>query len=89
MGWYCVPQEVEVEEEVVVVLGIPKEKTEFERDRKLEQSSGELAHQIKTEALGTNKHISKYDLYKDSLGNIVVKGKGGVGEAIPTGLKLN
>jgi len=57
--------------------------------KKLEQSSGESAHQIKTEVLGTNKNISQYDLYKDTQGNVLVKGKGGVGEAIPTGLKVN
>jgi hypothetical protein len=57
--------------------------------RKLEASTGESAHQIKTEALGTNKSIAQYDLYKDAQGNVFVKGKGGVGEAIPTGLKIN
>ncbi|MFN7640740.1 MAG: polymorphic toxin type 33 domain-containing protein, partial [bacterium] len=57
--------------------------------KKLEQSSGESAHQIKTEALGTNKNIFQYDLYKDTQGNVLVKGKGGVGEASPTGLKVN
>jgi RHS repeat-associated protein len=57
--------------------------------RKLERTTGESAHQIKTEALGTNKKIAQYDLYKDSQGNVFVKGKGGVGEAIPTGLKIN
>jgi len=57
--------------------------------KKLENTTGESAHQIKTEALGTNKNISQYDLYKDSQGNVFVKGKGGVGEAIPTGLKIN
>jgi hypothetical protein len=57
--------------------------------RKLEASTGESAHQIKTEALGTNKSIAQYGLYKDAQGNVFVKGKGGVGEAIPTGLKIN
>jgi RHS repeat-associated protein len=57
--------------------------------RKLEATSGESAHQIKTEALGTNKGIAQYDLYKDAQGNVLVKAKGGVGEAIPTGLKIN
>jgi hypothetical protein len=56
--------------------------------RKVEQSTGESAHQIKTEALGTNKNIAQYDLYKDAQGNVLVKAKGGVGEAIPTGLKV-
>jgi RHS repeat-associated protein len=36
--------------------------------RKLESSTGESAHQIKTEALGTNKSIAQYDLYKDTRG---------------------
>jgi hypothetical protein len=57
--------------------------------RKLEATTGESAHQIKTDALGTNKNIAQYDLYKDAQGNVFVKGKGGVGEAIPTGLKIN
>ena len=53
--------------------------------KRLESSTGESAHQIKSEALGTNKNISQYDLYKDAQGNVFVRGKGGVGEAIPTG----
>ncbi len=57
--------------------------------KKLENTTGETAHQIKAEALGTNKNISQYDLYKDSQGNVLVKGKGGVGEAQPTGLQIN
>jgi RHS repeat-associated protein len=57
--------------------------------RKLENTTGESAHQIKSEALGTNKNIAQYDLYKDAQGNVFVKGKGGVGESIPTGLKIN
>jgi hypothetical protein len=56
--------------------------------RNLEARTGESAHQIKAEALGTNKKIAQYDLYKDMHGNVFVKGKGGVGEAIPTGLKV-
>ena len=56
--------------------------------RKLEQTTGETAHQIKSEALGTTKNIAQYDLYKDLQGNILVKGKGGIGEAIHTGLKI-
>jgi RHS repeat-associated protein len=55
--------------------------------RKLEVEGG--AHQIKSEALGTNKGISQYDLYKDTSGNIYVTAKGGNGEAIPTGLNIN
>jgi hypothetical protein len=54
--------------------------------RKLEAEGG--AHQIKGEALGTNKAISQYDLYKDTSGNIYVAAKGGIGEAIPTGLNV-
>ena len=57
--------------------------------KKLEQTTGESAHQIKTEALGTNKNIAQYDLYKDVHGNVFLKAKGGTGEAIPTGLKVN
>jgi hypothetical protein len=56
--------------------------------RKLELETGELAHRIKTEALGTRYNVSRYDLYKDSEGNIFVKAKDGTGEAIPTGLKI-
>ena len=33
--------------------------------------------------------LAQYDLYKDTQGNVFVKGNGGVGEAIPTGLKIN
>lgn len=56
--------------------------------RKLERETGATAHQIKSEALGTNRNIAQYDLYKDSEGNVLVKAKGGSGEAIPTGLKI-
>jgi hypothetical protein len=55
---------------------------------RLESETGESAHQIKTEALGTNKNIAQYDLYKDAQGKVFVKAKGGVGEAIPTGLRI-
>ena len=55
---------------------------------KLESSTGESAHQIKSEALGTNKNIAQYDLFKDADGNVLVKAKDGVGEAINTGLKI-
>lgn len=55
--------------------------------RKLEAEGG--AHRIKSEALGTNKGISQYDLYKDTSGKIYATAKGGVGEAIPTGLNIN
>ena len=37
---------------------------------------------------GIAKHIAQYDLYKDFQGKIFVKAKGGVGEAIPTGLRI-
>ena len=56
--------------------------------KKLENSTGESAHRIKTEALGTRYDIAQYDLYKDAAGNVFVKAKGGVGEAIPTGLRI-
>jgi hypothetical protein len=44
---------------------------------------------IVTGFLGTNKNIAEYDLYKDTQGNVFVKGKGGVGEVIQTGLEIN
>lgn len=51
----------------------------------LEKNTGETAHQIKEGALGTDKNLSKYDLYKNSQGEIVAKPKGSSGPGEPTG----
>jgi RHS repeat-associated protein len=42
----------------------------------LEQNTGLTAHEIKADTLGTNKNLSKFDLYKNRNGDIVVKPKG-------------
>ncbi|MGK2886970.1 MAG: polymorphic toxin type 33 domain-containing protein, partial [Rhodococcus sp. (in: high G+C Gram-positive bacteria)] len=52
------------------------------------KKAGRDIHQIKAEALGTNKNLARWDLYKDKSGNILVKAKGGDGEAIQTGLNI-
>jgi filamentous hemagglutinin len=50
------------------------------------KENGLDAHQIKKEALATNKNLSKYDIYKDNdTGQLWVYRKGGKGEGIPTG----
>ncbi|MCC7001784.1 MAG: hypothetical protein IT357_06490 [Gemmatimonadaceae bacterium] len=48
------------------------------------QRAGEDVHEIKG-----GKNASKFDLFKDSKGNIFVKPKGGQGPGEPTGLNIN
>lgn len=47
------------------------------------------AHEIKQEVLGKKAPIARYDLYKDNVGNIYVKPKGGKGSGEPTGYNIN
>jgi hypothetical protein len=49
----------------------------------LEENTGQTAHDIKGDIVG--KNVSKYDLYKNANGAIVVKPKGGSGPGEPTG----
>jgi putative RNase toxin 33 of polymorphic toxin system len=51
--------------------------------KQLEASTGETVHQIKGDIVG--KNVSKYDLYKNAAGDIVVKPKGSSGSGEPTG----
>jgi RHS repeat-associated protein len=53
--------------------------------KNLESNTNQDAHAIKEDALGTDKGLSKFDLYKNSDGDIVVKPKGSSGEGEPTG----
>ncbi|MDQ6652330.1 MAG: polymorphic toxin type 33 domain-containing protein [Acidobacteriota bacterium] len=51
--------------------------------------TGQNAHEIKADALGTKKNLGKYDLYKDRAGNVSVKPKGGREPGEPTGYNIN
>jgi len=53
--------------------------------KNLEENTGQSAHEIKEDALGTDKNLSKFDLYKNSDGDIVVKPKGSSGAGEQTG----
>src|SRR5690606_4919656 len=52
---------------------------------KLLKNEGIDAHQLKREFLGEKAPISKYDLYKDASGEILILQKGGIGTPIRTG----
>ncbi len=49
------------------------------------KNSGIDAHQLKRDFLGSKVSISRYDLYKDASGEILILQKGGVGMPIRTG----
>jgi RHS repeat-associated protein len=53
--------------------------------KNLEANTGKGAHEIKEEALGTDKNLSKHDIYKNKDGDIVVKPKGSSGPGEQTG----
>lgn len=53
----------------------------------LEEQSGQSAHDIKGDMVG-NKNVSKYDLFKNKVGEVVVKLKNGKGAGEPTGHTL-
>jgi RHS repeat-associated protein len=62
--------------------GKPISKSEV---KNLEKNTGQSAHDIKKDALGTNKNISKHDIHKNSDGNLTVKPKGSSGKGEDTG----
>ncbi len=43
---------------------------------------------LKENALGTNKNISRYDIFQDAQGNLYVKPKDGSGEGIPLNINI-
>ncbi|WP_091526607.1 polymorphic toxin type 33 domain-containing protein [Paenimyroides ummariense] len=49
------------------------------------KNSGIYIHQLKRDFLGSKASISKYDLYKDATGKILILQKGGIGTPIRTG----
>jgi len=53
--------------------------------KNLEENTGQNAHEIKQDALGTNKGLSKFDLYKKQRRRYVVKPKGSSGAGEQTG----
>ena len=55
---------------------------------KLKEETGRTAEEIKGDIVGP-RHVSRYDLYKDEDGNILVKPRGGAGEGEPTGYNIN
>jgi RHS repeat-associated protein len=61
----------------------PLSKTEI---KNLEKNTGQSAHEIKSDALGTNKNLSKHDIHKNSDGSLTVKPKGSSGKGEETGL---
>ena len=52
------------------------------------EKGGQDAHTVKAETLGTNKNLSKFDLYKDQKGDIYVKPKGSSEQGEFTGLNI-
>jgi RHS repeat-associated protein len=55
--------------------------------RKLQKGDVDI-HELKAEALGTRRNLSRFDLFKSRNGDIVVKPKDGSGTGEPTGLNI-
>jgi RHS repeat-associated protein len=79
------PDDKNKKEKETAKSGAQDKKLSHQQIGNLEENTGRTAHEIKEDALGTDKNLSKYDLYENSEGEIVAKPKGSSGTGEPTG----